>query len=752
MPSVADASLPWVLKVAVKGPFLEPLDYAFPEDVELKQPDKAWVGCRVEVPFRQKTQVALVVGVAQSEYDTHKIKPIVRKIDSEPIVSVADLALWQWVSDYYQSPLGEVIQAALPKRLRAGEPVLLEGELQWTLSSEGKLALAQISRKTPAQHALAQAFLQAASALGRMECQAITGSWRKWLTQWQASGWVLAEAGPCWQQVPCSPRPAHRLNSQQSAAVNALDEHVKAEAGFVAFLLQGITGSGKTEVYLAMTELALQQHKQVLILVPEIGLTPQMIDRFSGYLQRPIAVLHSGMNDRERHCAWQAVRSGQISVLLGTRSAIFTPFANLGLCIIDEEHDTSYKQQDGVRYSARDLLVRRAKQWQVPVILGSATPSLESLWNVQQQRYRLLRLAVRAGGAQLPKLRLIDIRGEKIQQGVGVKLKQAMQQHLQAGNQVLLFLNRRGFAPVLMCHGCGWQAQCPSCEANMTLHQGPKHHYLLCHHCAEQMAVPKICPQCGSHELHTLGQGTERLEEAMQQAFPAYQVLRIDRDSTRLKGQMAELTRQAQEGEAQILIGTQMLAKGHHFPKVTLVGILEIDQGLFSCDYRATERMAQLILQVAGRAGREAEQGEVLLQTHHPHHPLLVRLVEQGYEAFAQEAVIERQKAQLPPMHYQCLVRCEAYDAEDAKVFLHALKAGLVQQAQAGMANDLSFWGPVSAPMLRRQGRYRYQLMLSSSNRAQLHKHLQQMLPHIYQSPLARKVRWSLDVDPQEMF
>ncbi|BBP44796.1 primosomal protein N' [Thiosulfatimonas sediminis] len=713
------------------------------------------IGRRVRIPFRSKSQVALVVAVAAAEYALDKIKPIEAWLDDAPIVAAQDFAFLQWVADYYHAPLGEVIITALPKRLRAGEPAQMQGADTWHLSPLGRTALTEIPARAKAQFALATAFLEAAQPLNAADCKAITGSWRKMVNQWLEQQFLQVLPGTCWQEPLAERAHHHPLNAQQVAAVQAVTDKLDC-GGFASYLLQGITGSGKTEVYLAMTEFALKQGKQVLILVPEIGLTPQMIGRFSGYLQTPIALLHSGMNDSQRHCAWHSVRTGEVSVLLGTRSAVFAPFKNLGLCIIDEEHDASYKQQDGVRYSARDILVRRAHQQQVPVVLGSATPSLESLFNVKQQRYHLLTLTERAGVAKPPQIKLIDIRGEKIQEGVGIQLKAAMQRHLENGKQVLLFLNRRGFAPVLMCHDCGWQAHCPSCDANMTLHQGTHHQYLQCHHCGEQMVKPVQCPSCQGKELHTMGQGTERLEESIREWFADKTVLRIDRDSTRLKGKMAELTAQAHSGEADILIGTQMLAKGHHFPKVTLVGMLDIDQGLFSCDYRATERMAQLVLQVAGRSGRAEDAGEVLVQTHHPQHPLLLKLIQDGYAEFVRAALQERDEAALPPYRFQCLVRAEAHQAQDALDFLHSLKAGLELQWQSlteqSVMRGLEFWGPVSAPMLRRQGRYRYQLMLSSVSRQKLHQLLSIMQPYIYKSPLARKVRWSLDIDPQDVF
>ena len=752
-----------IAKVAVPGPFLFPLDYLLEpaQDLlsEAKENQEAVVGGRVWVPFRNKKIVGMVMAITDSaDFDVAKIKPISDVIDSEALFSTEELSLFQWASQYYHEPIGEVISAALPKRLRQGESSRIQGVAHWRLTELGKtIQQSDIAGNAKRQKKVLASFQNAQRPmLSSTHLSQDSDNWRPALKKFIELGWVEERKGPCLLESEYPPSPNHILNKEQTKAVNRVTEWLEKDNPFASFLVQGITGSGKTEVYLGMIEAVLKQGKQALVLVPEIGLTPQMVSRFEAQLQTRVATLHSGLNDAERHCAWHLVRTGQVSVLLGTRSALFTPFKALGICIIDEEHDLSYKQQEGFRYSARDLLVRRAFQEKVPVVMGSATPSLESLHNVKSGRYHHLKLKQRAGNAKLPSLKLLDIRGEKIQEGVSRKLQTAMTSHLEKGGQVLLFLNRRGFAPVLMCHDCGWQASCPSCDANMTLHTGKINDYLQCHHCGEQEATPESCPSCESEEFVKVGQGTERLEEAITDWFPENSILRIDRDTTRLKGKMAELTGIAQRGEADILIGTQMLAKGHHFPNVTLVGILDVDQGLFSADYRAPERMAQLILQVAGRAGRAEKQGEVLIQTHHPDHPLLTTLIREGYDAFAQQALEERIRAKLPPTRYQILIRAEASNPNDVMAFLHSLKAGLELNQQqfiteTGKESGVEFWGPVAAPMLRRQGRYRFQLLLQSAERGQLHRVLRALEPHIYKSPLARKVRWSIDVDPQEM-
>ena len=739
-----------IIQVAVSGPFLEALDY-------LAMPNQAIVGARVRVPFRSKSIVAVIVGVRKdSNQEPSKLREVEALLDEHPLFSETDLALFRWLASYYHEPLGEVLLSAMPKRLKQGEPEVLLGEPVWRLADNVDI---QLPKNAKLQQRILECFVMAQKAsnnyLSRSQLRALSSGWKKIVDDWLTRGWLQQQDGKCWQLANFPKLHKHPLNAHQQRAVVQVQQIIQLSR-FQPFLLHGITGSGKTEVYLAMIEAVIEQGKQALVLVPEIGLTPQMVERFQAYLQVPVATMHSGMNDKERHCAWYSMKNGDVSVLLGTRSAVFAPFKNLGLCIVDEEHDLSYKQQEGFRYSARDFLVRRAAMENVPIVLGSATPALETLQNVESGRFQKMELPLRAGAGALPKIRVLDIRGEKLQEGVAAPLKAAMKQHLDAGNQVLLFLNRRGFAPVLMCHDCGWQAKCPSCDANMTYHQVGNGGYLQCHHCDTQVAEVQQCPQCASKEMVKVGQGTERLEETMQMWFPQKKVLRIDRDSTRLKGSMAEMTDLAKRGEVDILLGTQMLAKGHDFPKVTLVGMLEVDQGLFSCDFRATERLSQLITQVAGRSGRGQRGGEVIIQSRHPQNPILVQLVQKGFLSVAKSLLVERKSAKLPPFRFQILIRAEAHEEDLVRAFLLSVKGGLElawQELQLADTEQLDFdlWGPIAAPMLRRQGRYRYQLMMNSGSRKQLHQLLSAIEPAIYKSKLTRKVRWSIDVDPQEM-
>lgn len=532
------------------------------------------------------------------------------------------------------------------------------------------------------------------------------------------------------------------LNSHQQKAVDAIKEGL---GQFKVFLLEGITGSGKTEVYLQTISQVLQQGKQALVLVPEIGLTPQMIARFKQRFAEPLAILHSGLTNRQRLDAWLQAKEGQARIVIGTRSAIFTPLLNPGIIIIDEEHDLSFKQQEGFRYSARDLAIIRSKLENIPIVLGSATPSLESIYNVNQNKYDRLHLPNRVATAVPPKIGLLDLRNQKLEQGLSLQLLAKIQDHLQAKGQVLLFLNRRGFAPILICHACGWVADCKRCDVKLTLHQHPA--LLQCHHCGSQCAIQKQCPNCSNQNLLPLGLGTQRLEQTLKQYFPNSGIVRIDRDSTRRKGSLENILQTIHEGENQILIGTQMLAKGHHFPDVTLVAILNADNGLFSADFRASEHMAQLLIQVAGRAGRAERPGEVLVQTHNPEHPLLQHLLQQDYTGFAQLALQERQAANLAPYSYFALLRAESPHKNYATQFLSEVR----DVAKNIVGKTIEILGPIPSLIERKAGRYRAQLLLQSSQRSSLHNSLYKILEKIESVPSVRKVRWSLDVDPQDI-
>lgn len=531
------------------------------------------------------------------------------------------------------------------------------------------------------------------------------------------------------------------LNADQQLAVTT----ILAANHFQTFLLEGITGSGKTEVYLQVADQILQQQKQVLILVPEISLTPQTQARFEQRFGQAIVCYHSRMTPAQRVAAWVKIRYQQAAIVIGTRSAIFLPFTQLGLIVIDEEHDPSFKQQEGFRYCARDVAVLRAKLQQCPIILGSATPSFESLFNAKQQKYTWLSLKARATDAPLPTITLLDIRHKKLTAGLSNHLLAEIANHSQTG-QVLLFINRRGYAPTYLCYGCGWMAQCQKCDARMTYHY--QQQVLICHHCLKQQKVPLTCPACQGNELNPIGQGTERLEQVLNQHFPHLKIARIDSDMTRKKGELENLLQIAQNKEADILIGTQILAKGHHFPHLSMVAIVDVDGGLFSVDFRAIERMAQLIIQVAGRAGRVHTAGKVFIQTFHPEHPMLQHILQQNYRELADNLLHERQQYQLPPFSHFALLRAQATQEQ--------LPLSLLKQVQQWLARKnlphIQVQGPIPAPMAKRQGAFRYQLLLQSPSRKPLHAMLNDLTTYLEQSKLSKRLRWSLDVDPREMY
>lgn len=727
-----------ILRVAVPSPLRRYFDYLAPVGID---PQKLQAGIRLQVPFGRSKRIGILAELRNhTPLPQSALKPALQAIDTEPVIPSDIMQLALWAQQYYQHPPGEVFATLLPALLRQGHNLTLKQAPYWRITAAGQQALAEHAcKRAPRQQVLLQLLAEYSEGLSAEHIRKQLVNWSATAKALAAKNWIetLTEAP---QNTVTSKAP--ELNLEQQDAVSTLDNLL---GKFHPVLLEGVTGSGKTEVYLQIITALLDRQQQALVLVPEIGLTPQLVARFQRRLSVPLAVLHSGLNNQERLNAWLQARSGHARVVLGTRSAIFAPLPDLGLIIIDEEHDPSFKQQDGFRYNARDLAIVRARNREIPVILGSATPALESLHNARQNRYQHLSLPQRVGAASVPTFELLDIRHQPLQEGLSTPLLEQVERHLQAQGQVILFLNRRGFAPTLMCHECGWTGSCAQCDAHLTVHL--KKQKLLCHHCGAEQKVPRACPACGSVDMRPLGIGTERLEKILKQRFPDIQLARIDRDSTRRKGSLQALLDDIKQGKRQLLIGTQMLAKGHHFPNVTLVGIIDTDQGLFSADFRASERLAQLILQVAGRAGRAERPGSVIIQTHHPNHPLLNTLITQGYPEFARAALIERQQALLPPYSYHALLRAEAAQPERGLQFLQqALQAG------QSYAYGVELLGPIPAPMERRAGRYRAQLLIQATVRAPLHKFLSRWLDDIEALPERRKVRWSLDVDPYDMF
>ena len=732
-----------VLRVAVPGPLRRPFDYLPPPGGDSTGgPPRP--GMRVRVPFGASTRTGVILEVANdSDVEAGRLRAIDECLDEEPSIAPPLLTLLSWAADYYHHPVGEVFRTALPaglRRARRAAPAIRAWRLTGASGTSGDLA------RAPRQAAVVAALEDAArregeACLAEERLDAIP-NWRPAMRALAKRGWVepLATAPPSTRApAPTLARP----NESQAAAVEAI---TSAAGGYRGFLLDGVTGSGKTEVYLiAIDRLLRSGAGQALVLVPEIGLTPQLVARFHEALPVPISVIHSGMPAGERLTSWEAARTGASRVVIGTRSAIFTPLLRPVVIIVDEEHDPSYKQQEGFRYSARDLALMRGSIEGVPVVLGSATPSLESIHLCSTGRCRRLRLAERAGGARMPRIRLHDVRREPLASGLSERLLEAIDERLRRREQTLLFVNRRGFAPVVLCHDCGDAIECRHCDARLVLHRADRR--LRCHHCGAEQGVPARCAGCGSSELVSIGSGTQRLAEGLADRFPSARIARIDRDSTRRRGELDRMVRSARDGSTDILVGTQMLAKGHDFPRVTLVGVVDADAGLLSPDFRAPERVAQLVTQVAGRAGRGALEGEVIVQTRRPRHPLLTALARDGYPAFAAEALGERDEIRLPPFARLVLLRAEAAAQAASTGFLASAR----ELAGDSRPPGVEVMGPVPAPMERQGGRYRSQLLLRSTSRSVLQGFLRSWVERVSALRTPRGLRWSLDVDPIEL-
>jgi primosomal protein N' (replication factor Y) len=732
-----------IFRVAVPVPVYRLFDYLPPDDAEL---DNIKPGVRLEVPFGKGKKIAFLVEIAgHNEVDTDKLKRVTRILDEKSLLRPKDLRLLHWASRYYHHPIGEVISTAFPVTLRQGKPAVVQTEKYYSLTEWGRAADSNQFSRARKQKSLLEKFQQDQLPLSETEISAWNKNWRpvvKLLLDKQLV--QIAPPEPVVKFTESLVRnDALQLNPPQQSAIDTINSGL---GQFGVFLLEGITGSGKTEVYLQVIRSVLERGQQVLILLPEITLTPQLEERFRQRFSVKQSLSHSKLTDKERQTAWLNMQRGDCSLLLGTRSALFTPLKNPGLIILDEEHDFSFKQQEGFRFSARDVAVMRGKILNIPVLLGSATPSLESLHNVDKKHYRLLHLPERAGNATAPVLQLLDIRNKQMQEGLSEWLIEEIKITLAKNEQILLFLNRRGFAPTLICHGCGWVARCRRCDANLVIHFVEK--MLRCHHCGQEQRLINRCPACKTGELTPLGLGTERVEKVLTELFADKTIIRLDRDSIQRKGSLEGYLQQINQGKVDIILGTQMLAKGHHFPNVTLVAILDVDSGLFSIDFRAAEKLAQMIVQVSGRAGRAEKPGRVIMQTRKPEHPLLTTLLKQDYRSFAKAALAERKEAVLPPFCHQALLRAQAVDTRMPQIFLQAV-VELVRPYNKGHIQVL---GPVAAPMARRAGLYRYQLLFQSTKRRELHKLFDEALPEIEKLKQAKKARWSLDVDPVDLY
>ncbi|WP_281646084.1 primosomal protein N' [Parendozoicomonas sp. Alg238-R29] len=716
-------------------------------------------GVRVRVPFRNREIVGILISLeTESEVPDNKLRPASEILDSNPIFSEALIKLVNWSADYYHHSIGDTFSQALPALLRQGYDLSREVHEFWqpalNLDTQAETALSRA--RAPRQQEAWNLIKQHQDGISSEALRSM-GFDRTLLKNLANRGLIEAiEKAPefqlFYQHEPLLKSSPLVLNNEQERALESITCEMHQ---FSATLLHGVTGSGKTEVYLQAIAHALANKQQALVLVPEIGLTPQTMARFRERFNVPIAVLHSGLTDRERLNGWLAARRGEAGIVIATRSGIFTPLLHPGIIIIDEEHDLSYKQQDSVRYSSRDLALYRGRLENIPVVLGSATPSLETLHNSQTHKFRYLQLQQRAGNARPPALELIDIRNQQLQGGIAPESLAAIQNTLKQGQQVLVFLNRRGYAPTLTCDNCGWLIDCLNCDAHLTLHRSPLH--LHCHHCDYRQSIPNQCPNCHSPELSPVGQGTERTEEILEQIFAKkgkVDVMRIDRDSMRKKHSFQEMVEKIHKGNPAILVGTQMLAKGHHFPAVTLVVIVNADTGFFSADFRGAEKTGQLILQVAGRAGRADQPGKVLIQTGNPENPQLQTLIHQGYDAFSRDIIHQRSTIGLPPFSHIALISSEAPNSQPVEEFLNNsahIARDIIEANNLGGPEGVIIIGPMPAPMEKRQGRIRWQLHLQARNRKPLHNLLYRLLPSMEQDPLTRKIRWSIDVDPQDM-
>lgn len=724
-----------IFKVAIASSLYRSLDY-----LPALNGAQVLPGVRVRVPFgRQKLLGVVIAKAEQSEIPREKLKAILEVLDEEPLLSSSILALCQKASDYYHHPLGEVLLKTLPRQIRLGKSVLIKPPLYFQLSEAGLAVDQALPLRSKKQKALLGELVRGPLKWPEIKQRGFTKAHLDALIN---RGWVeVCELVSPKLKATIQEKPHFELNLAQKSAIEAI---ISAK-DFQTFLLQGVTGSGKTEVYLQAIAHSLEHHRQSLVLVPEIALAPQTLDRFHRrFPNASIVVLHSGLSSSERARAWGQAALGDADIIIGTRSAIFIPLRRPGIIILDEEHDHSFKQQSGFRYSARDLSVLRGNLEEIPVVLGSATPALESINNVKLKKYQLLQLPERAGLSLTSPITLIDLRLQKPGEVLSEPLLQKMRMHLESQGQVLLFLNRRGYAPILMCHQCGDVVKCSACDARMVLHQSP--HQLICHHCGSTKKPTKICENCRRADLIPMGLGTERLEEILRTHFPEHSILRMDRDTIKNKRQLDEALTKIHEKKVDILVGTQMLAKGHHFPALSLVAIVDSDSGFFSADFRGLERMAQAILQVAGRAGREERMGEVIIQTHHPEHPLLNLLLKEGYSAFAETVLKDREAVRLPPFSHMALLRAEGLERESPIRYLKDLK----EQLQKNTVAQVNCWGPIPAAMERKSGRYRYYLLFQSLHRGNLQKMLTQLtqaLDHLK----SKKVRWILDVDPQEV-
>ena len=728
-----------ILKVALDVPLYKLFDY----QLNKKNSTKPSIGSRVLVPFGKQKKVGVIIDIVnRSSVAKSKLKECISILDENPIFEKKQLDFIHFASNYYQYPLGRVLYAAMPGNLRKGKS-LTKFINSIVITDNGKnIDLDSLKKRAPKQAAL-MSILMENHTLDSNGLSNIFPEWKKYSKRPIEKNWIkieqIIESHKDIQKLDKNTEgPA--LNSEQKKAI--LD--VKKSSTFNTFLLDGVTGSGKTEIYLSLISDVIERGQDALILVPEIGLINQLNRRIEVRLGIKPSQYHSGLTEKERFITWKKIQESKTRIILGTRSAILAPFKNLGLIVVDEEHDISYKQQEGFRYSARDLAVMRAKNFNIPIILGSATPSLESFNQHVNNKYKYLTLKKRAGNAKMPSMHLIDLNKGHSEDGLSKLLIKSMNEHIENDGQILVFINRRGYAPTLICKTCNFIAECSRCDSRMTLYLSKK--LLLCHHCNYKEKYKNSCIKCDS-EMIALGQGSQRIEDSLKKHFPNEQILRIDSDSTQQKNSLDEALEKAKAGKAKILVGTQMLSKGHHFSSLSLVVVVNADQGLFSNDFRGSERLAQNIIQVAGRAGREKKKGQVIIQTEYPDHPFWPLLFQGGYKEIVEMTLMDRKSANWPPYSFIVLIRAQSHRKKYTWSFLEEAKKILISQKP-----NFSILGPVSAPMEKKASHYRGQLLLQSEGRKSLNQTLKMFIDEIERKKFVRRVKWSIDVDPIELF
>lgn len=727
------------IRVAIDVPLPTLFDYRAP----LARPED--IGRRVRVPFGRKHLIGVIMAVdEQPSIESERIKAADEILQDMPALPTDILDLLRFCSAYYHHPIGEVVACALPTRFRATHEISRRSRIAVVVTPDGRSAVESGLRRSPAATRLLSQLCHS-GRFDSAQVNALDAAERRTLKRLIEHGWVTEAPESELQAVADAAtiddprRPI--LTDEQAAAVDAI---TGKPVGFRTWLLHGITGSGKTEVYLHAMEHALRNGHQVMFLVPEIGLTPQLEARIRQRFARwRILTMHSGLSAGERARHWIEAHSGRAHVVLGTRSAIFAPMPRLGLIVVDEEHDGSYKQIDGMRYSARDLAVWRAHQRGIPVVLGSATPCLETYQAARSGRYAMLALSRRANDAPLPSVRMVTVADGLRTHGLSIEVVEAIRGRLAAREQVLVFINRRGYAPVLVCAACAWAPSCHRCSARLVLHKTRSR--MMCHHCGHSEGIPVACPSCGNVDMHPLGYGTQRVEAALAVALPEARIMRIDRDTTRTKDSWPAMREAITRAEVDILVGTQLLSKGHDFPGLGLVCVLNADQSLYSTDFRAAEHLFAQLTQVAGRAGRGSVPGEVLIQTQFPTHPLYQAVQAHDYRGFAQSLLDEREHARFPPFVYQAVLRAESPKLEQALAFL-----GEAARLAAGMAEGVDVFEPTPATMERLKGQERAQLLVQSSTRSLLHVFLNQWTDRLAQMR-AYGARWAIDVDPMSV-